>query len=1484
MNKKKGLSLFLAIMIMITAIPVSSVVNAEDTVEPLSEVVASNTSYVTSSNYTVQSSSLESAVRGNLQADQPTLYNYIDMANEGNKLNGDKRWPYAAVQVKANVSGFYDISVKVSTDGRANYTKTFGMVIDGVMYPLTITKGSVASYVTVEDVYLTSDVEHTVIVTTPMPTDYKTADTTKAAWVLYAWMNVYNFKVSDSAGNASEEVKIVGAPDETEIMSSISDNYTCIEAEDSTYVTYQQVNNEGYGDAIIENTYTFQTSGTTYSSTSTITTVGPNGAVIDDTVSEEELKANGDREYQYGLKHDKNSWIQYAVEVPANAAGKYNFQIGAYVEGTNAGSEAPYGIVEVNGTKYQTTFNGSLNSYQYANLTVDLEDGINIIRCGGITKNQTCYSTAWIAYDNFKVPSSVTALEILDGEDSRILSNQFSDTTTGDFKLGNCIWDGRNNMATHKVAIDTLENDAFNHIEQISWAAINVNVAQAGSYTLAVDISPNGGHANNKIGVIVNGKASSASFAKGSYDAVIKLSADLKAGDNTIILTSALPDEKSSSLAVGDYPWFDFDSITLGSGLVAATTDMDNVKESLVSKIEAEDDTYVKYSKYDTKEANVNASNGYLMGGVSNTELMIATYDEIADYSDNKSPYAWVQYAVEAPKDGEYPIRIKSYWGYNGTADAYASVLVNGVAYKAEFKAASKWQIVSNELTVSLHAGINYIRVSSLTAEQEEVFGAGKKYINQDCLETSMSLTPVLVSELPTETETVNAWDTEKVLIKNFNTITEDIEVGGANIDTIRENRIAFDNILYNLDQLTYTALNVEAQEDGYYSISVTAKTNENTTSLHVPVIVDGTRVCKLQITQTKDKQTYGAEIALKKGTHTFMFATPMPLTKAEADALEVIVKEDGTKDWSQVTNAYPWFNFYSFTLGSGLTALAAPTEDELYEVNDTPALGDANHDGAIDGQDTGVLRKYLVGITVEINLEAADTHTDGLLDILDLVAMKKIIKNIETVPTAYLSDYNEEVAIQDSGYITTYSISELDSTTGNVITIDSEKTYRTIDGFGASFTDTSAYVLSQMNDAEQDDALRKLFSKEDGIGLSMIRNPIGASDFVPQDDTDTENHGYYTYEDTKGQFALAGGETENILKYTKRAKQLNSDVNVILSPWTAPLWMKSEVENEPSEDTAQGIKDVWQWTSASGSHLLGTSGWDLLAGQDYRSDYAQYLVKTVQAYEDKGIGVDFITPQNEPFTSNTWPGMVWNQSEDLIKFTNDYLRPKLKEAGLNTKILNLDYNYASYEDGNTIMNATQDSTEGLAFHWYGDMGPEVMESIEATYPNELIYVTEASSGRWGASTMGITDMMKKTSGIVRALRSGAQAFLSWNIAVSSEGGPTVNDMGVTQYGLLSCDLEAKDISLTKDYYALAHFSKFIDKGAKRVDSNDTGALTNYELVNVVVKNTDGSMTAVIVNSNGNKKEVCKLVDGDQVMEITLAPRSTVTITWKPSL
>jgi len=163
------------------------------------------------------------------------------------------------------------------------------------------------------------------------------------------------------------------------------------------------------------------------------------------------------------------------------------------------------------------------------------------------------------------------------------------------------------------------------------------------------------------------------------------------------------------------------------------------------------------------------------------------------------------------------------------------------------------------------------------------------------------------------------------------------------------------------------------------------------------------------------------------------------------------------------------------------------------------------------------------------------------------------------------------------------------------------------MDGFGASITDSSAHVLSTLPGAVRDGAMRDLFSPTQGNGLSVLRQPMGASDFVAGE--------FYTYDDVgPGQtdygmrrFTIAHDQRQ-ILPLLRQAWRLNPKLKVIATPWSPPAWMKTN-------------------KSLVGGRLIDDP-------RIYRA-YASYFVKYLQAYQRAGVGIYAVAVQNEPQNRN---------------------------------------------------------------------------------------------------------------------------------------------------------------------------------------------------------------------------------------------------------
>ncbi|GAA1407860.1 RICIN domain-containing protein [Catellatospora coxensis] len=418
-----------------------------------------------------------------------------------------------------------------------------------------------------------------------------------------------------------------------------------------------------------------------------------------------------------------------------------------------------------------------------------------------------------------------------------------------------------------------------------------------------------------------------------------------------------------------------------------------------------------------------------------------------------------------------------------------------------------------------------------------------------------------------------------------------------------------------------------------------------------------------------------------------------------------------------------------------------------------------------------------------------------------------------------------------------------------HTITVNEGTTYQQFEGGGASITDTTAYLLrgGPISAATRDQVMSKLFSPTDGIGLSFVRNPIGASDL--------SRPGNVSLDDTccnLNDFGSNGYDT-NVRLLTQQAKNLNPALRIKGVPWSAPGWMKDN-----------GRMDQMGWLKA-----------------EYYPMYAQYLVKYIQSYQAIGVPVNYISVQNEPNccqsgnpTAMNYPGMSWNTS-GLTEFTKNHVYPAFRAAGITTKVLIHDWNYGDYASmsSGTLADAgirNDPLFGGIAWHGYfGD--PAVGTQVHNQYPAVKQFSTEHSGGTWIGNQHN-EDM----ADIVNYARNWSGSLVKWSLALNQFMGPHNGGCDVCT-GLITVQeggSRAGQVDYTIEYYTTGHLTKFVKPGAYRIDSTANGTIQN-----VAWKNPDGSK-ALIAHNGGTSSQSVRVNWGNQSFVYTLPARTTATFTW----
>src|ERR1035437_2113274 len=234
-------------------------------------------------------------------------------------------------------------------------------------------------------------------------------------------------------------------------------------------------------------------------------------------------------------------------------------------------------------------------------------------------------------------------------------------------------------------------------------------------------------------------------------------------------------------------------------------------------------------------------------------------------------------------------------------------------------------------------------------------------------------------------------------------------------------------------------------------------------------------------------------------------------------------------------------------------------------------------------------------------------------------------------------------------------------NSSGHVITVDDTTLYQQMDGFGGSLTDSSAWLIwNKLSASQQTTLMQEIFSPSGGIGISFLRQPMGATDFSAS--------GNYSYDD------MPSGQTDPnltifsvthdaayIIPLVKQATSINSNIKVVALPWSPPAWMKS--------------------TGAMNGGNMNTV---------YFPSLAQYFVDFGQAYQQQGIPIYSLFCTNEPpFLASGYPAQYLAASDEST-FIASNLEPALSTAGLgHVKIFAYEHNWDNTAYSESVLGSS---------------------------------------------------------------------------------------------------------------------------------------------------------------------------------------------------
>lgn len=494
----------------------------------------------------------------------------------------------------------------------------------------------------------------------------------------------------------------------------------------------------------------------------------------------------------------------------------------------------------------------------------------------------------------------------------------------------------------------------------------------------------------------------------------------------------------------------------------------------------------------------------------------------------------------------------------------------------------------------------------------------------------------------------------------------------------------------------------------------------------------------------------------------------------------------------------------------------------------------------------------------------------------------------------------------------------------GKVVTIRPDIIKQNILGIGTSFTESSAFVLAHLSQEKRAEVMESIYG-ESGANFSIARTHIGATDFAVdgrysyapvEDDTELKSFSIDVDYDGFKQHEHAGIKDEQfdllpMIKeaYEIKSKQVDKNLRIIASAWTAPPWMKD-------------IEDYYIKPTPANNYQ-GTGG---ELKPEYVASYADYLIKYLDAYKKQGVDIWGLTPVNEPHgNSGQWESMHFTPKTQST-FIKEQLGPKLKaSAHKEVKLLIYDQNRDEMEHWTDEILADKESAQyvyGTAVHWYESttqVNEDVFDRVHDKFPEFSIIHTEGTIDDLGKDAPnGILDPVRfKESNwfnnddfwwnenatdwaytatwapkpedhpiytpvhryarnIIISLNHWLEGWIDWNIVLDRHGGP--NHVGNFCGAPIMIDTETGEVYYTPIYHVLSQFSKTIRPGDKalQVDTQLDGLDSDALHASAAVSKNNLVSTQLL---NTTKAPInFALQIGDQFIDVSIPANSVQTI------
>jgi glucosylceramidase len=163
-----------------------------------------------------------------------------------------------------------------------------------------------------------------------------------------------------------------------------------------------------------------------------------------------------------------------------------------------------------------------------------------------------------------------------------------------------------------------------------------------------------------------------------------------------------------------------------------------------------------------------------------------------------------------------------------------------------------------------------------------------------------------------------------------------------------------------------------------------------------------------------------------------------------------------------------------------------------------------------------------------------------------------------------------------------------------------------------------------------------------------------------------------------------------------------------------------------------------------------------------------------------------------------------------------------------------------------------------------------MVSKVHAAHPEAEMYYTEGSTDYNDPHYQD--DWAKWSKTYTDVLNNWCRAAVAWNMATDEHGKPNIGPYPCG--GILIINPRTQEIIRSGQYWALAHFSRVIRRGARRIESQSVAG----NLAHVAIENPGGQKILVLTNLGPSR--TIHVNQGLSSAVIDLKENSIATLVW----